>query len=379
MLKDRELASGASNGCGASRVGSAVWLAALVLACAGPPEPAAGLKVTTAPPPSRLEEYCAWYGDAREGVLYFGQAAFWSAFRARGGDPRGDLAAPGPQQVGRFDLTREVLLEPLDVGTPGARSGVWDVHAHENGRVYFTTFYESMGAVTPATGAVVRFPELGLGLNEIAPGPDGTLLVTRYGAAGADASRRGSIVVITPEGELVAEHPLEPPAGYTAAPKTPAFDPASGELWTTADLIPDANGAMRYAAYRLSPDGALLRRVEHPEIQFVASTPAGALLRVASRDGALVLQRGAAEPQLLASDFVASLDFAQDLKLFAGEQAVVTRWSGWVHLAGPGRPARSLRLPSLDDRGLYYTAVVTGGRVCATYCAGVRVVCTDAP
>jgi hypothetical protein len=97
-----------------------------------------------------VEDYCAWYGDARDGVLYFGQAPFWAAHRASGGDPRADLAHPGPQLVGRFDLEHERLLTPLDVTAPGARSGVWDVHAHANGRIYFTTFYEEMGWIDSA-------------------------------------------------------------------------------------------------------------------------------------------------------------------------------------------------------------------------------------
>ena len=113
-----------------------------------------------AEPSSAEERYCAWYGDARDGVLYFGQAAFWPASRASGAsgggeeDPRADLAVAGPQLIGRFDLGRGELLPPLEVGPADARSGVWDVHAHSNGRVYFTTYFESMGWVDPRSGEV---------------------------------------------------------------------------------------------------------------------------------------------------------------------------------------------------------------------------------
>ena len=50
------------------------------------------------------------------------------------------------------------------------------------------------------------------------------------------------------------------------------------------------------------------------------------------------------------------------------------------------RPFRALRydtarveLPPFDPRGLYTTAVIEGDRLCATYCAGLSVVCGPAP
>ena len=73
------------------------------------------------------------------------------------------------------------------------------------------------------------------------------------------------------------------------------------------------------------------------------------------------------------------VDFAQDVKLDTSGAAVVTRWSGTVHVASPGEAARRAALPRIVEGGLYYTAVVHGQRLCATYCAGVRIVCTDAP
>ena len=218
------LGGGAASGC-------ALALAVLLLGCGRAP-PAQGPRVVRAPDPSPSEAYCAWYGDARDGLLYFGQAPFWSALRAAGGDARADLLHAGPQLVGRFDLESESLRPPLDVGEPGARSGVWDVHAHANGWVYYTTYFEAMGRVDPANGRVERFDALGSGLNEIAPGPGDSLLVSRYGPSDA---RRGSVLQISAAGERLAEWPLEPPPGYTSAPKTVAFDPVHAEIWATTD------------------------------------------------------------------------------------------------------------------------------------------------
>ena len=70
---------------GATSVGTRISLAmllALLLACSGAPPGPADPTVARAEPPSSEERYCAWFGDVRDGVLYFGQAAFWSAYRA---------------------------------------------------------------------------------------------------------------------------------------------------------------------------------------------------------------------------------------------------------------------------------------------------------
>jgi len=379
----KHLAQGAAGRGAAARGGR--WgvvlllaLTAVLAACAGKHTPRGATQAHTAPPPSGTEDYCAWYGDARDDVLYFGQAAFWSAKRAHGGDPRGDLAEPGPQLIGRFDLRREHMLSPLDVTAPGARSGVWDVYAHDNGRVYYTTFFEEMGTVDPATGDVHRFPELGLGLNEIAAGPGDTLLVTRYGAGAREDPQQGSLLVISPEGVLLEEHALAPPAGYIAAPKTPALDTASGTYWVTADLLPRGADALRNDAFVLSLDGAQRRRIETPEIQFVAGDPLVGLLRAERSGSKLDLVRPAGSV-VLDSDFAAAFDFAQDVKPTPDGGAVVTQWSGLVHRVATDGSASSLKLPNLQRGGLYYTAVLADDRICATYCAGVRVVCTGVP
>jgi hypothetical protein len=364
----------------AALVGTQIGLSLLLACRATPPGPAAPL-VARAEPPSAEERYCAWYADARGGVLYFGQAAFWSTYRAGGEDPRADLAVAGPQLIGRFDLRRGQLLPPLEVGPADARSGVWDVHAHPNGRVYFTTYFESMGWVDPRSGEVQLLEALGPYLNEIAPGPGENLLVSRYAAAAGEGS--GSILLITPEGELLAEHPIEPPLGYVAAPKTPAFDPAREEIWATMDLLPEDGGPIRHDAYVLGLDGRERRRIERPEVQFVAFGADGTGYR-AEREGSRlwlhVAPPGEASTRLpLDEAFAADFDFAQDIHVACDGRAVVMRWSGFVHVVHPHGAIQTRRLPALEPDGLYYSGVLAGRRVCATYCADVSVVCQSLP
>ena len=43
------------------------------------------------------------------------------------------------------------------VAAPGARAGICDVLAHPNGLVYFSNYFETMGAVDPSSGRVERF------------------------------------------------------------------------------------------------------------------------------------------------------------------------------------------------------------------------------
>ena len=82
---------------------------------------------------------------------------------------------------------------------------------------------------------------------------------------------------------------------------------------------------------------------------------------------------------LLDPDFGAGLDFVQDLRVMRDGRVVVTRWSGRVHVIGPDDRVRTVDLPRPPAHGLYYTAVTHGDRVCATLCAGVRVVCASLP
>ncbi len=342
--------------------------------------------MATAEAPSEAERYCAWYGMPQGGILYFGQSAFWSAQRAHGGDPLADLLHAGPQLIGRFDLRAEKLLAALDVGQPDSRSGVWDVLASADGWLYFTTFFESAGRVDPASGRVERLPELGRGLNELARGPEGRVLATRYGS-GEDAEGDGSVVSIDPVGGVDAEWILAAPQGFRAAPKSVAWDPTRGDIWVTADLLPRSPAARpRHEAYVLDRSGEVKRRVAHPEVQFVTTQSDGTLLRAEVDGSALRLRvvpppgaSRAARAILLDAHFSAAFDFVQDMQPADRGRVVVTRWSGRVHITDADGHFTSLDLPKLDPDGLYYTAVLSGDRLCATYCADVSVVCVDAP
>ena len=347
-----------------------------------------GVVIREAPAPSGHERYCAWYGDARAGVLYFGEAAFWSSLRAAG-DPRGDLLEPGPQAVGRFDLVHERFLPALPTGARDTRSGTWDVLAHPNGRVYFTTFYESAGYVDPATGASRIFDAAGTGLNELGLGPDGSVLATRYAA-------RGSVVVLDAEGALIAEHPLEPEAGMQVAPKSLAYDPVRRVVWVNTDLVPESmsgpalDGAgVRHDARVLElASGRELVRFEDPELQFMRFEPDGrglfALLsgtRLALRitEPGAALGPASGREVVLDEEFPAGHDFVQDLSVAADGRVLATRWSGVVHVVSPAGVARRVELPRPSPGGLYYSAFASGDRVCASYCADVEVVCAPLP
>jgi hypothetical protein len=361
-----------------------IALATAGLGCAGL-WPRSGTNQVTAPAPSEVERYCAWYGDSDGETLYVGLAPFWSAMRESGGDPTADLRRPGPQQVGRFDLARERWLPPLEVGPPGSRSGVWDVHLHTDGQLYFTTFYETSGRVDPSSGDVTRFDAAGPGLNELAPGPGGDVLVSRYGA-GDGSKAGGELLTLDPAGAISARWPLPSQTGYFPAPKTPAWNPLLERLLATADLLPEFEGEIGNPSYQLDP-GSDWRSIPEPELQFVVARADGTEYRVeAHADRRLWLRRvgkpGARVQDagvLLDADFPAQYDFVQDLTIASDGRLVLTRWSGVVHVVSPNGEVTTLRLPRPDPQGLYYTAVIRGNRLCASYCADVTVVCVDVP
>lgn len=360
--------------------------------------------IYTAPAPSGSERFCAWFGDRRGSVLYTGLSAFWSEMRAAGGDPRADLARPGPAWIGRFDLDVERWLPPIDVGG-GAdedRSGVWDVLAHPNGRIYFTSFFGSAGYVAADGRRVVRLPEAGPYLNELALGPDGHVLASRYAAADGEGS--GSLVVLDEDGHIVAEWPLRAGPDRRLAPKSVAYDPVWQEVWITADLLdasgdalPDTEprGATRPALV-IGLDGIERERFEAEEVQFVVFEPDGAgyaavvdgeagrrlfLVAFPARDPSRDL--GSAPRVLLDDAFPSTLDFVQEVRRDGHGAIVVTRWSGRIHLVEPlvnGLGAvRDLVLPRKESGGLFYTGVAHERRICASYCDGVSVACAQAP
>jgi hypothetical protein len=366
---------------------ASIALALLAFAgCLQPDNRRSAARIYLDTPLRSTERYCAWFGDARDGVLYFGKAAFWSAMRTHGNDPMADLLAEGPVAIGRFDLRRERMLSSLEVGAPGNRSGVWDVLAHPNGRIYFTTFYESAGYVDPSSGQFVRLPDLGLGLNELAFGPDGSLLVSRYGDPG-DPHGGGAIVSFDADGGRLAEFPLQAPDDYRVAPKTVAFDPTRREIWATTDLLPIAPGKVpRHDTYVLNEWGEEQLRISEPEIQFVTFAKSGMGYRAEIEDHSLWLRvtapkdaRDGGERILLDGAFEAALDFVQDITLNPDGRAIVTRWSGWVHVVESTHRIRSVRLPQFEDDGLYYSATAQGNQICATYCSQVSVVCRELP
>ncbi len=355
--------------------------ASLLLAC-HLPAPTPSTRVHVAPSPdSGAEISCAWFADARGTVLYFGVSAFWSALRASGGSPTADLEQPGPRWIGRFDLARERFLPPLELRPGGAATGVWDVLAHPNGRIYFTTYFDFAGSVDPITGEVREFRGAGLGLNEFALGPDGQVLVTRYGY-GADAE--GSLVVLSEHGEVLAEHVLADPPGWRLLAKSLAFDPLRREVWLNTDLLPtDGGGAVLHDVRVLGPDGAERLRVRDPELQFFTFAPDGTGFFAESSEHRLRLRRRspAGLDRFVALDdaFDAAHDFAQDLRVEEDGSALLTRWSGRVHSVDAAGQVRDVMLPRSAAGELYYTAVRSGERVCATRCGRIEVVCQDLP
>jgi len=404
--------SGSASSVGGSRIARtiAALLLPICVACARPaPENANtfGFNVTRGPAPSASERYCAWYGSQRGDILFFGQAAFWSSYRAAGGEPTADLERPGPRLIGRFDLAREELLPPLDTDAVEALGGVWDVLAHPNGRVYFTTYFESAGYVDPSDGRVSLFETLGPGLNELALGPEQSLLVSRYGRAGDGG---GSVLLLDPDGRLLREYELPAPEGFVLAPKTVAYDPLADEIWVTTDLlakVSEAEGtppstAGRHPTLILKRDGRVRARISDDEgapgstdrtpsgeVQFVRFDSTGrgyAALVEGTRLELLEFPPTQAARDLtqtrrilLDSQFPRDFDFVQDLHIAADGRIAVTRWSGEIHVLTPSGEPRSVAFPQPAPGGLYYTAVVRGERVCATYCADVTIVCGPAP
>jgi hypothetical protein len=223
-------------------------------------------------------------------------------------------------------------------------------------------------------------------LNELALGEDGVIIATRYGEG---ASGQGGVVVLDVEGAILAEHPLAAPDGYQAAPKSLAFDPLRREIWVNTDLLPTAPGAgeVRYDVRVLALGGRELLRFERPDVQFMTFGPDGTgyfaerhgpllnlRIRAPERAGAAIFT-GRIVP--LDDQFDSDLDFVQDIQVDARGRVVVTRWSGRVHLVNRHGEVSMVQLPRPGGKGLYYTGVLAGGRICATYCEGVTVACRD--
>jgi hypothetical protein len=385
----------------------ALW----ALACGTPsappaPEPA---RVHSAQAPSADERYCAWYGEADGPILYFGQSAFWSSYRAAGEDPKADLAHTGPRPIGRFDLEARQYLEPFETGPRAdgspTRSGVWDVLPLA-GRVYFTTFFEEAGFVDLESGGVTLLPDSQF-WNELAVGPvaqktqgfstfsQSLILASRYANAEEGG---GAVLVVDPGGKVVADLRLPAPAGVALAAKTPAWDPVRREVWITTDRLPlpppdDENQPFAHPTLLLNLQGEVVAHFgsadDPTEIQFVRFDSVGMGYIAVSRASTLELivlrpiterlNLDAAPRVLLDDQFSPELDFAQDIQIAPNGRAFVTRWSGKVHEVDPlnGR-VRTWELPREKD-ALYYSAVPgrAEGSMCATRCGDVEVVCAS--
>jgi hypothetical protein len=346
----------------------------LALGCAGPVGQTT-FYVETAP--SSDESYCAWFADTRENVLYFGEAAFWSEMR-RTGHPGGEQERKGPVRIGRFDLGERRLLEPLSVAA-WEDSGTWDVLAHPNGRVYFTSFFGPAGFVEPSTGRVVRFGPETLGLNELALGPQARVLATRYG------NGHGAIAVLDPEGAVIAELPLDPPAGYRVAAKSVAWDPVRAEIWVNTDLLPEASGSILHDARVLDAEGREKLRFDVPELHFMMFREDGTGYLALVEGGVLSLvvlpahrraPLAGSRRWVLDESFPAGHDFVQDLRPTPDGGVLATRWSGRLHRLRDTE-LRSYTLPRPHPDGLYYTGVIAADHLCATFCGESTVVCRE--
>jgi hypothetical protein len=338
------------------------------------------------------ERYSAWFADSDGRVLYFGLSPFWRLWWA-GGNPLADLEAAGDQLIGRFDLATRRFLEPLRVCTgERCRSSVWDVLVHTNGRIYYTTFFEALGSVLPDGSDPRRHPELGTGLNELVEAGGGVVVATRYATppTGRAGPTSGSLVRISPAGELLAEIEVPAAPGWLVSPKSVAVDPRSGEIWLNTDSFgPD--GELRHEALRLAPDGALLERLEQSvELLFLAFDAQGRGWLAEDAAGRLRVRvvRDGAEQARVELGARSGADFVQDIRFAPDGTALLALWSSRVFLVrlDAARPrVFELRLAVPPDcvpprgRSLLYTAVAFRGDVYATLYCGATVLHASGP
>jgi hypothetical protein len=77
--------------------------------------------------------------------------------------------------------------------------------------------------------------------------------------------------------------------------------------------------------------------------------------------------------------FPVGFDFVQEVRPTPDGSVLATRWSGVVHEVTRDRDVRTRALPRIDPDGLYYSAFTAGGRLCASHCADLTVVCAPRP
>ena len=180
----------------------------------------------------------------RQDVLYFGESPFWMrrCERRRRPDGRPARAGPAADRPLRPRAASRMLAAASDRGGRDSRAGVWDVLAHPNGRVYFTTFYESAGWVDPATGEASRFEAAGTRPQRAgAAGPTAaSSLALRRGAAAAT----GSVVVL--DRRAATSWPScrsRRRRGRGRGAEEPRVRPGRGEVvWVNTDLAAASGG-----------------------------------------------------------------------------------------------------------------------------------------
>lgn len=369
-------------------------LCLLIAGCASAPPPSLEPAVFRGPEVSEgFARYSAWFADERDGVVYFGLSDFWSAFWATG-DPLAELRDPGAQLIGRFDLSSESFKTPLVVrrSGPEVRASVWDVLAHPNGWVYYTTFYEEMGRVNPKTGEVERFSELGRGLNELALGPQGRIYATRYGSGldSPNGNTDGALVLMSEAGLKLRELRLHARDGAVTAAKSVAVDPRSGHVFVNADVIrPGAE--VEFARFELDASLSLVHgSVGETELLFIAFTDGGRGISVEDEGGRLrlTIRDFARAPTSLDLGPRAVQDFAQDIHFAPDGTAAIAFWSGRIELVRErGDRVEGARIDPVKPgdcepptgRSLLYSAFVTERAVYATLYCGATILRAPLP
>ncbi len=338
------------------------------------------------------ENYSAWFGDSDGRVIYFGLSPFWELWWAEQGDSSADLREPGDHLIGRFDLQNRVFLSPLLVraGAEDVRSSVWDVLAHSNGRVYYSTYFEELGWVDPETGEVGFIEGHGVGFNEIVEGPGGNLYITRYSNSPSNPAGQsfGGLVVLTPDGEMLREVRFGRTDRQFTAPKSVAVDPKTGEVWLNADVFLE-KGGIEFAMIHLDAEGKILERAsDGSELMFMDFDASGNGYFVVDDAGTIELLVRRAEEVVSRFDLGPRIpgDFAQDLQINSDGEVAISFWSGSVVVsserAGQQRWTR-ITLPKPRrcnpprGRSVTYSAFIHEQRVYATLYCGASI--TSAP
>ena len=230
---------------------SAAWVGGLLLggmlACR-PPVPASSARVHVLPaPPSGAERTLRLVRRRGRGGPLLRRVALLV------GAPGGPRATrrrtwPRPGRAGSAASTsRAPTLPPAARPAPGRRQRrrLGRARPPERPRLLHDLF-DFAGCVDPESGEVRALRSAGLGLNELALGPDGQLLVTRYGSRDDD---EGSLVVLDGERRAPGRARARGPARLARAPKSLALDPVRREIWLNTDLLP-LDGARRCATTR---------------------------------------------------------------------------------------------------------------------------------